>query len=293
MTRRRALLTGLAIWAAWRLFGPEPKPRFPGRQTRPDGPPGRTVIAGRHEFLIRESGPRDAPPVVLLHGWLYDSHATWHRVIPMLAEHRRVITIDLRNHGRTERIRTRFDIADVADDVARLFDALDLAGVPVVGYSMGGMAALELAVRHPGRISKLILSATAAHPVPWPRWATVPMMTIGRTLSRIDRFLLPRIAHRYMTRTGVIPPEHSAWLWQTLGDRDVERARDPDGVLTLVDAAARARTISLPFGFERGVWDEILARAAGLSDEFERDGDDDDVIVERATDLRNLLRPFV
>ncbi len=41
------------------------------------------------------------------------------------------------------------------------------------------------------------------------------------------------------------------------------------------------------------MWDEILARAAGLSDEFERDGDDDDVIVERATDLRNLLRPFV
>lgn len=76
-------------------------------------------------------------------------------------------------------------------------------------------------------------------------------------------------------------------------DRLMHDARDPDGVLTLVDAAARARTISLPFGFERGVWDEILARAAGLSDEFERDGDDDDVIVERATDLRNLLRPFV
>jgi hypothetical protein len=76
-------------------------------------------------------------------------------------------------------------------------------------------------------------------------------------------------------------------------DRLMHDARDPDGVLTLVDAAARARTISLPFGFERGVWDEILARAAGLSDEFERDGDDDDVIIERATDLRNLLRPFV
>lgn len=76
-------------------------------------------------------------------------------------------------------------------------------------------------------------------------------------------------------------------------DRLLHDARDPDGVLTLVDAAARARTLSLPFGFERGVWDEILARAAALSDEFERDGDDDDVIVERATELRNLLRPFV
>jgi len=246
MTRRRNLTIALGAWVLWRMLGPEPRPRFRGLQTRPAGPTGRTVLAGRHEFLVRESGPEGAPPIVLLHGWLYDSHATWHRVIPVLAANHRVISIDLRNHGRTDRMRSRFDVADMADDVARVFDILDISGVPVVGYSMGGMTAMELAIRHPGRISHLILGATAAHPVPRPRRLTVPVMYLGRTLSRIDRFLLPRLAHLYMIRTGVIPQEHSAWLWQTLVDRDVDLYYEGGFAILRFDVRDRLSDLDLP-----------------------------------------------
>jgi len=76
-------------------------------------------------------------------------------------------------------------------------------------------------------------------------------------------------------------------------DRLMHDARDADGVLTFVDAAARARTLSLPFGFERGIWDEIVARAGALAGDFENDVEDDDLIVERASELRNLLRGYV
>ena len=76
-------------------------------------------------------------------------------------------------------------------------------------------------------------------------------------------------------------------------DRLMHDARDPDGVLTFVAAAGRARSLSLPFGFERGVWDEIVARASALAADFENDVEDDDLIIERATDLRTLLREFV
>jgi len=76
-------------------------------------------------------------------------------------------------------------------------------------------------------------------------------------------------------------------------DRLMHDARDSEGVLSLVDAAARARTLALPFGFEREVWDGIVARAGALSDQFERDVDDDDEITERATELRNMLRNYV
>lgn len=76
-------------------------------------------------------------------------------------------------------------------------------------------------------------------------------------------------------------------------DRLMHDARDPEGVLALVDAAARARGLALPFGFEREVWDGIVARAGALSDQFERDVEDDDEIIERATELRNLLRNYV
>ena len=76
-------------------------------------------------------------------------------------------------------------------------------------------------------------------------------------------------------------------------DRLMHDARDPDGVLPFIAAAGRARSLSLPFGFERGVWDEIVARAGALAADFENDVEDDDLIIERATDLRNLLREFV
>ena len=246
MPRRKTLFTALVLWVLWRLFGPEPRPRFRGRQSRPEGPEGRVVLAGRHEFLVRESGPVRATPIVLIHGWLYDSHATWHRIVPLLAEHYRVITIDLRNHGKSDRIRSRFEIADVADDVARLLDVLDLSGMPIVGYSMGGMAAQELVLRHPGRVSHLILGATAAHPLALARWATTPVLYLGRTLSRIDRFLLPRLAHLYMTRTGTIPDEHSAWLWQALVDRDVDLYYEGGFAIARFDVRSRLSAINVP-----------------------------------------------
>ena len=246
MSRRKMLVGALGAWVVWRLFGPEPRPRFTGRQTRPDGPAGRTIIAGRHEFFIRESGEGSAPPIVLLHGWLYDSHATWHRIVPTLAERHRVITVDLRDHGKTDRIRSRFDIADLADDVARVFDVLGIGGVPVVGYSLGGMTAQELVIRHPGRVSHLVLGATAAHPVARPRWLTTSAMVIGRALSRVDRFLLPRLAHLYMTRTGVIPPEHSAWLWQTLVDRDTDLYYEGGFAILRFDARDRLSGVDVP-----------------------------------------------
>jgi diacylglycerol O-acyltransferase len=191
-------------------------------QTRPSPLTGRTVVAGNHEFFVRESGPIEGPPLVLLHGWVYDALATWHGLMPLLAVSHRVVALDLRSHGKTDRIRGRFEIEDVADDVARCLDALGLGRVPVVGYSMGGMTAQALAKRHPARVERLVLVATAAKPIRWPRWVIGPVFALGRTLARIDRITAPRIAHRYLTVTGAIRPEHSAWLWESLMNRDAD-----------------------------------------------------------------------
>lgn len=242
----RPLRSALAAWLLWRLFGPEAPPRFHGIQRRPADIPGRTVTAGRHEFFVRELGDPSAPPLVLLHGWLYDGFATWHRVAPLLAATHRVVIPDLRNHGKTDRVRSRFEITDAADEVAVLFDRLDLADVPVVGYSMGGMVAQELAMRHPGRVGRLVLAATAAAPVQWPRWLTVPGMIGGRAFSRVDRTLLPRLAYRYLTVTGVYPPEEGEWLWQILLDRDTDLYYESGFAILRFDARDRIGRLSIP-----------------------------------------------
>ena len=246
MKRSTVFVGAAAAWIAWRLFGGEAGPRITGLQARPEGPTGRTIVAGRQEFFVREAGPVDGPPLVLLHGWLYDGHATWHRVLPRLAMTHRVYAIDLRNHGKSDQIRDNFDIADAADDVARVMEVLGLGVAPVVGYSMGGMTAQELALRHPGRVTRLVLAATAAYPVPRSRFLSVPLFLVGRAVSRIDRTLLPRIAHRYLITTGVIPNEHSAWLWQILLDRDIDLYYEAGFAILRFDASDRVSKIGVP-----------------------------------------------
>jgi 3-oxoadipate enol-lactonase len=207
---------------------------------------GRTVVAGTHEFLVREAGPADGPPVVLLHGWVYDALTTWHRLIPLLADSHRVVALDLRSHGKTDRIRGRFEIEDVADEVARCLDVLGLGCVPIVGYSMGGMAAQALAVRHPARVDRLVLVATAARPIRMPRWVILPMFAVGRTVARLDRVTLPRVAHRYLVRAGAVDPAHSAWLWESIMNRDVDLQYEAAFAIARFDARDRLGRIQVP-----------------------------------------------
>jgi pimeloyl-ACP methyl ester carboxylesterase len=208
--------------------------------------PGRTVIVGNREWFVRELGDPDAPPIVLVHGWLYDGFATWHRVAPELAIDHRVIIPDLRNHGKTDQVRGSFEIEDSADELAVLLRTLGLTGVPVVGYSMGGMVAQELALRHPGVVSRLVLAATAAAPVQWPRWLTVPGMVIGRALSRLDRTTLPRLSYRYLMYEGVFEPEDGEWLWRNLLDRDVDMYYESGFAILRFDARDRVRRLGVP-----------------------------------------------
>ena len=221
-------------------------PRFQGRQERPARLTGRTVLAGRHEFFVREAGPGDGPPLVLLHGWVYDGLATWHRMVPLLAETHRVVVIDLRSHGRSARVRGRVDMAGMSDEVAAVLDALGLGAVALVGYSMGGMVAQALVDRHPGRVTRLVLAATAARPVRVPPWITFPAFFVGRAAARLDRLIAPRIAYRYLISTGTIPPEHGAWLWESLLDRDVDLYYQAGFAILRFDGTGAVRRCSLP-----------------------------------------------
>jgi pimeloyl-ACP methyl ester carboxylesterase len=214
---------------------------------------------GRHEFLVREAGSPEAPPVLLLHGWLYDGHATWHRVVPHLAERFRVVSVDLRNHGKSDRIRARFDIGDLAEDVARLLDTMGLGPLPVVGYSLGGMVAQEMALASPGRVTGLVLGATAARPVGLPRWLTVPAFVAARAVSRLDRFVLPRIAYTYLMRTGTVPREHGVWLWRTLLDRDTNLYYEAGFAILRFDARDRVSSLGVPTTVVITTEDQLVA----------------------------------
>ena len=233
-------------WVGWRLFGPELPPRFPGIQERPTRITGRTVLVGQRELFVREAGGEESPPLVLLHGWGYDSLATWHRVIEPLAERYRVIAIDQRNHGRSDHIRGEFDIDDVADEVAGVMDAIGVASASVLGYSMGGMVAQALAHRHPAKVKRLILGATAAHPIAERRLATAIFFGMARGVVRFSIIGWARATHRYMLSHGAVEPKHSRWLWETLLDRDPTLSFESGAAVWHFDSRTWVRRILQP-----------------------------------------------
>lgn len=87
------------------------------------------------------------PPVVLLHG-LLGSSDNWHSVATLLSDRYRVVVPDLRDHGRSPHA-DRITYSDLAEDVLELVRDMRLERPAVVGHSMGGKTAMELALSHP------------------------------------------------------------------------------------------------------------------------------------------------
>ena len=222
---KRWLKRMVAGWVLWRLFGPEPQPSFRPVQGRPHDLVGRTVIVGDKELFVREAGAVDAPPLVLIHGWGDHSSVIYGQMIPRLAEHFRVIAFDNRNSGKSDRIRGRYEIADVADDIAGGLATLGVHSASVFGYSMGGMIAQELARRHPLLVHHLILSGTASY-VGSPHGAPVVAAQLGsliaRGADRISRGEVSTLRTKYLQHVGAIAPEHARWYWTESINRDPE-----------------------------------------------------------------------
>lgn len=98
-------------------------------------------------------------PVVLIHG-LFGSASNWHGIARRLAERRRILVPDLRNHGDSPWDGV-MDYPAMAADLVALLDAQGLDRAHLVGHSMGGKAAMWLALREPERVGSLVVADIA------------------------------------------------------------------------------------------------------------------------------------
>jgi pimeloyl-ACP methyl ester carboxylesterase len=125
-------------------------------------------------------GPPDAPvrlyyedqgkgsPLLLIHGFGASTY-TWRNIAPELARNHRVITVDLKGFGQSDKpFDGRYSVFDQAELLAQLIEDRDLRNLTIIGHSFGGGVALRLALqaneRLSGRISKLVLLDTIAYP---------------------------------------------------------------------------------------------------------------------------------
>ncbi|MCU1436834.1 MAG: putative hydrolase, alpha/beta fold family protein [Pseudarthrobacter sp.] len=103
-------------------------------------------------------------PLLLLHGGLFDIEQQFGALIPSLSAGRRVIATDFQGHGRTNDIDRPLGTRHLASDVIGLLKHLGVGKADLFGFSVGGAVALELAVRRPELVRKLIVSSVSFRP---------------------------------------------------------------------------------------------------------------------------------
>ncbi len=124
------------------------------------------TLEGGFKLHFEEHGA--GPPVVLLHG-LSGNLDLWAPQVPALAERYRVIAVDIRGHGRSDKPPGPYSVDQFAEDVRGLLDHLGIERAVVGGLSMGGGTAQTLALRHPERVQALMLLSTSSTFTPFVR----------------------------------------------------------------------------------------------------------------------------
>ena len=107
---------------------------------------------------IRHGTATDLPPLLIVHG-LFGSARNWGVIAKRLSDSREVIAVDLRNHGESP-WHDSHTYADLADDLAEVMATLP-GPVDLVGHSMGGKAAMMLALTHPEHLNRLVIADIA------------------------------------------------------------------------------------------------------------------------------------
>ena len=208
-------------------------------------------------------GEHDGPPLVLLHGGGSTIDSNFGRAIPFLARTRRVIALEEQGHGRTSDRDQPFTFERSADDVAGLLRHLKVSQADIFGFSNGATVALQVAIRHPEVVRKLVFASSftkrdGAQPQLWEFIKQADIANMPQVLK--DAFLAvnpdsqrlktmhDKDAARMAGFTDVPDSTVRAVLAPTLiitGDRDVARV---EHALELSRVFPDARLLVLPSG---------------------------------------------
>jgi pimeloyl-ACP methyl ester carboxylesterase len=223
--------------------------------------------AGLHVLDQRPADP-SAPVVLWLQG-LNAPGAAWAVQIAHFSRTHRSIAPDTRGVGKSDAPKGPYTTAQMADDAVRVLDACQVESAHVVGLSLGGAVAQELALSHPGRVRTVALLASFAHQPPR-----------SRALLEAWRVLYPFAAHAAPVREAWEKQAY-AWLFSDAFWRNEANMRaafrfasgqpfqSVDGFLGQVDAAiahdARSRLghLDLPALVVHGALDQLAPLAAG------------------------------
>jgi len=139
------------------------------------------------------------PPVLLIHGWGGRGRRQWHATMLQLRDRYRFVALDLRGHGRSKEVkRPTYGWSELVADCEALRELIGISRWTVVGYSFGGLVALEYARRMPGSVvavcavAPMVLPPAIARLV---RWMKVPVAAILRSARNLSPALAGKALH--------------------------------------------------------------------------------------------------
>jgi pimeloyl-ACP methyl ester carboxylesterase len=148
--------------------------------------------------LAYEDRGAGKPAFVFVHGWTCD-RSFFAPQAEYFARRHRVVSVDLRGHGESDKPQGQYLIEDYADDIAYMIEVLGLGKVMAVGHSMGGFVVLQLAAAHPDLVSAIVMLDPGTFVIP-PEIrrdieALVTAIEVGNQEPRrkliVNRFFLP------------------------------------------------------------------------------------------------------
>jgi pimeloyl-ACP methyl ester carboxylesterase len=198
-----------------------------------DQDPGAYAAVNGIRMYYESYGPARGVPLVLLHGGGSTIDVTFGRILPFLARNRRVIAVEEQAHGRTSDRNAPLSFATSADDVAALLDQLHIEHADVFGFSNGASVALQVAIRHPRAVRKLVFASSmtkkaGAQPQLWQFMQSADISNMPQPLK--DAFL----------RVNPDPAK-----LKVMHDKDAERMRHFQDVPEADLRAMRAPTLIL------------------------------------------------
>jgi 3-oxoadipate enol-lactonase/4-carboxymuconolactone decarboxylase len=198
------------------------------------------------ELHHRLEGPEGAP-VVMFANSLGTTLEMWDNQAAALADRYRVLRFDMRGHGRSPAPPGPYTVGELADDALALLDHLEIPRVLFCGLSLGGAVGMTLALRAPGRLERLVLSATALEFEPPEQWheraATVRAEGMGAIApAGMERWFTPAADPELVARFDAMlrsqPVDGYAACCEALAAHDLRGALGDVRIPTLTIAGA-------------------------------------------------------
>jgi 3-oxoadipate enol-lactonase len=175
------------------------------------------------------------PWLVLVQGMGFD-RLGWEPVLPKLRRRFRLVLVDNRGFGRSDRSAGSFGVADMAGDVIAVLDHAGIRKAHVMGASLGGLVAQELAITHPELVDGLVLACTAPG---WPLAYPMPMASM-RLIAATAGLTADAARRRYIENAlSARTVQHHPELVSRL--IELQSSRPPDKAALSAQAAAGAR----------------------------------------------------